>query len=180
MSLKEITADLHDMAERTPFMKAVFDGNLPIKVWEEWTYWRAMFYGAIEDKCEQGNLLDDLQGIKRTKALFQDYIGMRNGNWLPSDKCTNPVLLEYENYVKGLTPTQALAHLYVWHMGDLYGGQMIKKIIPAPTHYALEFEDATTLKNNLRAKLTDDLGTEARTAFEFAIKMLNEVYKTDN
>ena len=121
MSLKEITADLHDMAERTPFMKAVFDGNLPIKVWEEWTYWRAMFYGAIEDKCEQGNLLDDLQGIKRTKALFQDYIGMRNGNWLPSDKCTNPVLLEYENYVKGLTPTQALAHLYVWHMGDLYG-----------------------------------------------------------
>ena len=53
---------------------------------------------------------------------------------------------------------------------------MIKKIIPAPTHHALEFEDAGTLKNNLRAKLTDDLGLEARTAFEFAIKMLNAVY----
>ena len=53
---------------------------------------------------------------------------------------------------------------------------MIKKIIPAPTHHALEFEDAGTLKNNLRAKLTDELGPEARTAFEFAIKMLNAVY----
>lgn len=180
MSLKEITADLHDMAERTPFMKAVFDGNLPNKTWEEWTYWRAMFYGAIEDKCEQGNLLDNLQGIKRTKALFQDYLEMRNGNWLPSDNCTNPVLLEYENYIKNLTPTQALAHLYVWHMGDLYGGQMIKQIVKAPTHHALEFEDSATLKSNLRAKLTDDLGLEARRAFEFAIKMLNEVYKIDN
>jgi heme oxygenase len=180
MSLKDITADLHDKAEDTPFMKAVFAGELPIKVWEEWTYWRTMFYSAIEDKCEQGNLLDDLQGIKRATSLMQDYIGMRNGNWLPSNNCNNPALNEYLDYIKTLTSDRALAHLYVWHMGDLYGGQMIKKVIPAPTHYALEFEDATTLKNNLRAKLTDDLGPEARTAFEFAIKMLNEVYKIDN
>jgi len=176
MSLKELTADLHDAAEQTPFMKAVFAGKLPIKVWEEWTYWRTMFYKDIEDKCEQGNLLDDLQGIKRALSLMQDYREMRNGNWLPSDDCNNPTLIEYLDYIKTLSPDLALAHLYVWHMGDLYGGQMIKKIIPAPTHHALQFEDATTLKNSLRAKLTDDLGPEARRAFEFAIKMLHAVY----
>jgi heme oxygenase len=176
MSLKEITADLHELAEHTPFMKAVFEKRLPIKVWEEWTYWRAMFYSAIESKCQQGNLLEDLQGIKRASPLMQDYIEMRNGNWLPSKDCNNPALNEYLDYIHTLTPNQALAHLYVWHMGDLYGGQMIKKVIPAPTHHALEFEDANTLKSNLRAKLTDDLGTEARTAFEYAIKMLKAVY----
>jgi heme oxygenase len=175
MSLKELTADLHDAAEQTPFMKAVFAKSLPLDTWEEWTYWRHMFYAAIESKCEQGNLLDDLQGIKRAKLLFQDYLEMFNkSDHLPSD---NLILNEYIDYIKTLTPEQALAHLYVWHMGDLYGGQMIKKIIPAPTHYALEFEDATTLKNNLRAKLTDDMAPEARTAFEYAIKMLNAVYK---
>jgi len=177
MSLKELTADLHDLAEQTPFMKAVFAHSLPIKVWEEWTYWRHMFYDAIESKCEQGNLLDDLQGIKRAKALFQDYMEMRNGNWIPSDDCNNPVVNEYIDYIETLTPEQALAHLYVWHMGDLYGGQMIKKVIPAPTHYALQFEDATTLKNTLRSKLTDDMAPEARRAFEYAIKMLNVIYQ---
>jgi len=177
MSLKELTADLHDAAEQTPFMKAVFAKSLPLDTWEEWTYWRHMFYAAIESKCEQGNLLDDLQGIKRARPLFEDYIAIRNGDWIPSDNSNNPVVNEYIDYIENLTPYQALAHLYVWHMGDLYGGQMIKKIIPAPTHYALEFEDATTLKNNLRAKLTDDMAPEARTAFEYAIKMLNAVYK---
>jgi heme oxygenase len=176
MSLKEITADLHDLAESTPFMKAVFAGTLPLKTWEEWTYWRTIFYSSIEEQCENGNLLEDLQDIKRGLLLMQDYREMRNGNCLPSDDCNNPALDEYLNYIKTLYPKQALAHLYVWHMGDLYGGQMIKKVVPAPTHYALEFTDATTLKNNLRAKLTDDLGPEARIAFEYAIKMLNAIY----
>jgi heme oxygenase len=176
MSLKEITADLHDKAEHTPFMKAVFEKRLPMSVWEEWTFWRCCFYYAIEEKCERAGLLDDLPDIKRALPLMRDYRHMRNGNWLPSDNSTNPSLLEYEAYLKTITPQQALAHLYVWHMGDLYGGQMIKKIIPAPTHYALQFEEADTLKNNLRAKLTDDLGPEARIAFEHAIKMLNAVY----
>ena len=53
---------------------------------------------------------------------------------------------------------------------------MIKKIVAAPSHHSLEFENASTLKNNLRAKLTDDLGPEARTAFEYAIKMMKELY----
>jgi heme oxygenase len=176
MSLKDITADLHDLAEQTSFMKAAISKSLPMAVWEEWTYWRTMFYGAIEQKCEQGNLLEDLQGIKRTLLLMQDYCEMRNGDWLPSKDCNNPALNEYLEYIETLTPDRAIAHLYVWHMGDLYGGQMIKKFIDAPTHHALEFEDASTLKDNLRAKLTDDLGPETRTAFEYAIKMLNAVY----
>jgi heme oxygenase len=176
MSLKEITADLHDLAEHTPFMQAVFEKSLPMSVWEEWTYWRFCFYYDIEEKCERAGFLNDLPGLKRARALMQDYRHMRNGNWLPSNDSTNSALLEYEAYLKTITPQQALAHLYVWHMGDLYGGQMIKKLIPAPTHYALEFDDVVTLRNTLRSKLTDDLGAEARTAFEYAIKMLNSIY----
>lgn len=176
MSLKELTADLHEAAENTPFMKAVFNHSLPMKVWEEWTFWRFMFYSIIEDACDKAGLLDDIQGIKRADGLMKDYTELR-GMWVPSDDCTNPVLMGYESYLKSIPAEQMLAHLYVWHMGDLYGGQMIKKVIPAPTHYALQFDDASALKNNLRAKLTDDLGPEARVAFEYAIKLLGAVYQ---
>jgi heme oxygenase len=176
MSLKDITADLHDLAENTPFMKAVFAKTLPQEIWTEWTYWKLLFYFQIEKKCEEGGLLDDLQGLKRCEGLWKDFLELRNGDESPTTNSINNVLVEYENYIKLLTPQQALAHLYVWHMGDLYGGQMIKKTVSAPSHHSLEFEDASTLKTNLRDKLTDNLGTEARTAFEFAIKMMKELY----
>lgn len=176
MSLKEITADLHDLAENTPFMKAVFAKTLPLQIWTEWTYWKLLFYYQIEQKCEEGGLLNDLPGIKRCDGLWKDFLELRNGDESPTTNCGNKVLVEYEDYIKSLTPEQALAHLYVWHMGDLFGGQMIKKIVEAPSHNALEFENPRELMTNLRAKLTDDLGPEARTAFEFAIKMMKELY----
>lgn len=175
MSLKELTADLHTAAEGTPFMKAVFAKTLPREVWIEWTYWKCMFYRKIEDKCQQGGLLDDLQGIKRALLLMQDYREMRNGNWLPSKDCINPALLAYEDYIDALTPEQALGHLYTWHMGDMFGGQMIKKTIEGP-HNSLEFENVRELMTNLRAKLSDDLAPEARAAFEHAIKMMEALY----
>lgn len=174
MSLKDLTADLHAEAETTPFMKAVFAKSLPREVWIEWTFWKAMFYEEIESKCEKGGLLDDLQGIKRAKLLMQDYIGM-NGNWLPSKQCNHPALDAYETYLETLTPQQAFGHLYTWHMGDMFGGQMIKKIVEGP-HNSLEFENAHELKINLRAKLTDELAPEARAAFEHAINMMRALY----
>ena len=66
-----------------------------------------------------------------------------------------------------------LDDLYTWHMGDLFGGQMIKKMLPPP-HRNLEFKDVDGLKNNLRAKLTDDLGEEAINSFNWAIKIMDE------
>lgn len=175
MSLKELTADLHTAAENTPFMKAVFAKTLPKKVWEEWTYWKTTFYHKIESKCAEGGLLDDLNGIQRAQLLFKDYTEMRDGDWHLPDNCTNPALLAYLAYLDKLTPQQALGHLYTWHMGDMFGGQMIKKIVDAP-HNSLEFENPRELMTNLRAKLTDDLAPEARAAFEYAIKMMEAVY----
>ena len=62
-------------------------------------------------------------------------------------------------------------------MGDLFGGQMIKKIVQAP-HRALEFKDPQTLMTNLRAKLDDRLGEEANIAFDWAIKLMDS-YELD-
>jgi len=56
-------------------------------------------------------------------------------------------------------------------MGDMFGGQMIKKIIEAP-HRHLEFENAKDLMFVLRGMLDDSMGDEANRAFDWAIKIL--------
>ena len=67
-----------------------------------------------------------------------------------------------------------LAHLYVRHMGDLYGGQMIKKKVPGSGKF-YEFTNREELITNIRAKLTDDLGEEANVAFQHAINIMREL-----
>jgi heme oxygenase len=64
-----------------------------------------------------------------------------------------------------------MAHLYVRHMGDLYGGQMIKKKVPGSGKF-YEFKDPAGLKDLIRSKLDDSMGDEANIAFDHAIKIM--------
>jgi len=101
-----------------------------------------------------------------------DYREMNEGNPQHSFR---PVVVDYYNYLLSISndPNKIMAHLYTWHMGDMFGGQMIKKIVPGP-HRNLEFEDARTLMTNIRAKLDDSMGDEANVAFDWAISMLRD------
>ena len=76
MSLKELTKDKHTLAETTPFMKAVFAGTMPISVWVDYTYQKALWYNASEEQSERLGLLKDLQGIKRAQLIMEDYHAM--------------------------------------------------------------------------------------------------------
>jgi heme oxygenase len=58
-------------------------------------------------------------------------------------------------------------------MGDMFGGQMIKKIVPG-SHRNLEFQNADALKIAIRAKLDDSMADEANLAFDWAIRMMRD------
>ena len=169
MSLKEITKDKHTEAEHTPFMKAVFDKTMPEDVWASYTHGKMLWYNAIECVAKAKGLLDDLSGIERSHLLYLDYKDIMKDKPFHEYKTE---MIDYYKYILTLDDDKVLAHLYTWHMGDMYGGQMIKKIIPGP-HRNLEFKDVETLKTNLRAKLHDGLGDEAVRAFEWAIKIMH-------
>jgi len=172
MSLKELTAANHALAETTPFMKAVFAKTLPMKIWVDYTFQKHLWYLAIENNANELGLLDNLKGIGRAQLIIKDFLEMNS--LYPSTYSYKKGTLEYSAYIRKLTdPKKVLAHLYTWHMGDMYGGQMIKKIFDAP-HRHLEFDNRQELITNLRTMLTDDLADEANLAFEWAIKILHE------
>jgi heme oxygenase len=172
MSLKELTWESHQKAEETPFMKAVFAKTMPQDLWIDWTYQKWLFYGAIEGAAGANRLLGDLPDLRRAFYLFMDYNEM---NTERKKHEFRPIVIDYYNYIISIAnnPNKVMAHLYTWHMGDMFGGQMIKKIIPG-SHRNLEFEDAATLKTNIRAKLDDSMADEANIAFDWAIRMMRE------
>jgi hypothetical protein len=171
MSLRELTQERHRRAEQTPFMKAVFARSLPSNLWADFLHQKWYWYAAIEDIADQFHVLDSVPEIRRAKLIKQDYLNMV----IPIRRThqRHPLTKDYALYVLGLDdPRKILAHVYVWHFGDLYGGQMIKKMISAP-HAHLDFDDPQSLIAKTRLLLSDDMADEANLAFDNAIKILN-------
>jgi heme oxygenase len=172
MSLKELTQERHALAENTAFMRSVFAGTLPLTTWADYTYQKFQWYQAIEHQAGKMGLLDQLPGIARAHLIRDDFNHMTSGN---HDKYSYKMVTgEYVQYINSLDDAKrVLAHLYTWHMGDMFGGQMIKKLIDAP-HRHLEFDNARELMMTMRGMLTDDLSDEANVAFDWAIRILSE------
>ena len=135
-------------------------------------YQKTLFYHALEGIAGSRLLLSDLPDIRRGFKLWQDYRQMLGA--APLTHTYKPSVLSYHSYLQSLVKTDdVMAHLYTWHMGDLYGGQMLKKIIIAP-HSSLDFADPITLMTNMRKKLDDRMGQEANRAFDWAIRIMRE------
>ena len=180
MSLKELTKDLHTDAERTIFAKKLLTGVLTDEEYANYLWQMLLVYNGIETAAKSQDMLKNLPDIERTHKIYQDCIELvgpnHNLKWLP-------VVIEYYQYLLSLNYNAerkhlVKAHLYCRHMGDLYGGQMIAKKVPGKGRF-YEFKDAENLKTAIRAELTDDLGDEARVAFEWAIKIMKALNRDE-
>jgi heme oxygenase len=170
MRIKELTAEKHQQAESTQFMKAVFAKTLPFDLWVDFTYQKQLWYKDIEHAARKAGLLNALSGIERAHLIMDDYQSMDKP--VGSYNTYRELTKEYASYIRSLDdPKRIMAHLYTWHMGDLFGGQMIKKIIDAP-HTHLDFENPNDLKMAMRGMLSDDMGEEANIAFDWAIRIM--------
>jgi heme oxygenase len=177
MSLKELTKQAHMDAERTEFAKLLMSGNISEKQYAMYLLQMIEIYIPIENFSAAGGYLKDLPGLSRVPGIFSDFreLGFKPKRDLPVLKSTG----EYRDYLVKLgsdekTRHRMLAHLYVRHMGDLYGGQMIKKKVPGSGKF-YEFTNREELITNIRAKLTDDLSEEANVAFQHAINIMREL-----
>ena len=178
MSLKEITKDLHHEAETTKFAKELLSGKIGGKQYANYLYNMLAIYDPIEWYNKRQGFFTNLHDLPRLKAIYADFTEL--------DECDyyylTPATLEYQAYLHklGNDPERKhliKAHLYVRHMGDLFGGQIIKKqVAHISSGKFYDFENADAMKASIRELLSDDLGDEARVAFEFAIKMMKDLY----
>ena len=179
MSLREITRDLHADAERTIFAKKLVTGSFTKEEYANYLWQMVLVYNGIEVAAKGQGMLKNLPDIERAHKIYQDCIELvgpnHNLKWLPET-------IEYYQYLLALSYSDnkhlVKAHLYCRHMGDLFGGQIIAKKCPGSGKF-YQFKDAENLKTAIRAELTDDLGDEARVAFQWAIKIMKALVKDE-
>jgi heme oxygenase len=174
-TLKELTADLHAEAEAQPFLKTIFEGNVDRQKYTSYLFQLLNIYGLLETLARPHGLFKGMEGLERTKEIEKDWKELCG--YEPAMNMLNNSTVVYLNHliqddVKN-DPKKLMAHIYVRHMGDLFGGQQLAKLLPGSNHM-YKFEDIPTLVNEIRSKIDVSLADEARVAFKHNIEMLKD------
>lgn len=173
--LKELTWENHQKAERTEHARKLLKGMTP-QEYHRYIYNQYVMYAVLESRASQLGILDGIEDIQRAELIREDLTELEREHSIQRNAdLLCPVVNRYTAHVMVLENTDdILAHLYVRHFGDMYGGQMIAKRNPGAGKM-YEFKDVEELKTKVRAMLHDDMAKEANRCFEFAMELFEEL-----
>jgi heme oxygenase len=183
MALRDLLKDIHNEAENTEFATLLMSGNMSPELYGLYLNQQFHIYSALENRAYKFPFyLDNLRKMGRMMQLETDRVG-----YVYPDKIL-PTAKKYIKYCGQLREDQVIAHLYVRHFGDMYGGNMIQKKIPKcnrPSEamhteglYYL-FEEKKENISIMRNLLNDDMADECKIVFQYAIDLFKELMDYD-
>ncbi|XP_029897227.1 heme oxygenase 1 [Aquila chrysaetos chrysaetos] len=182
--MKEATKEVHEQAENTPFMRNFQKGQVSLHEFKLVTASLYFIYSALEEEIERNKDNPVFAPVyfpaelHRKAALEEDLEYFYGSNWrgeIPCPEATQKYV-ERIHYVGKNQPELLVAHAYTRYLGDLSGGQVLKKIaqkalqLPA-TGEGLAFftfdgvSNATKFKQLYRSRMNAlemDLATKKR------------------
>ena len=179
-NLKKLTWENHKKAERAAFMQRLIKKNITPPQYYKYLKNQAIAYIALEHYATLAGWFDfdneDLYLLKRGAAMLDDIDEMEKTHGF-TDAPILSTTTAYVDYIQQIRKDREklFAHVYVRHMGDLSGGQIIKRLIPGPTR-VYEFDtDVDQLKQTVRKRLHDGLVDEANQCFIMVQNFLQEL-----
>lgn len=164
-TLKELTKENHRLAERSAFVGAMMRNQLTPAQWTKYLVWKRDILLFLDAKLR---LSAKHPEFDRTGQFEKDIIDT-NDSANAELKATAAYIDHIDQNIK-----DAWAHVYVHYLGDLRGGQMLKKMVKLPMSH-VEYTDAEGLEAIIREHVTDDLAAEANKGFELTMQAMQEI-----
>lgn len=166
--LRQATAALHRDVERHPFMRALLHGRLELRAYATLLRNLHEIYATLEPalarRATAWRVPLPLPELARTGALRADLTTLHGPGWRRALPCM-PATARYcarVRAVAAVSPLRLLAHAYVRYVGDLSGGQVLRRVLVARLGVGAEaarFYDfgapatVAALKESLRAAM---------------------------
>lgn len=170
-NLKDLTWEHHKNAERQAFVKELLSGSITEERYATFLFNLHPQYNLLETLASFHGLID----LRRAPEIHADYKEL----WkkVPHQPPLLPVVKTYMDHLLSIKDdaNKLMAHVYVRHMGDLSGGQMISKKVPGQGRLYKFSEDVQLLKNKIRERCDDSMADEAKICFDFAAQMFHEM-----
>ena len=199
--LREGTSKSHSMAENVSFVKSFLGGVIDKESYKKLVSNLYFVYVAIEDAMEKNKNHECIKPIffielNRRESLEQDLTFYYGEDW--KDKISpSPATQAYVQRINTISenkPELLVAHAYTRYLGDLSGGQILKKIAQRAMNLkdnkGLAFydfdaiEDEQNFKQNYKKALdnlplsandTSKIIAEANVSFNLNMKMFQEL-----
>ena len=175
-NLKELTWEHHKDAERQVFVKELM-GGISNERYADFLHALHPQYHLLETFAELHNLLD----VEVSTKIWEDFCELNAGlvDFKPKEY---PVVKKYMDHIMSIKddPQKLMAHIYVRHMGDLSGGQMIAKRVPGSSKFYQFDEDVEVIKDKIRIRLDDSMADEAKICFGFATELFKQMAVSNN
>jgi len=169
--LKEATSTKHKQAERMPFNTRMFNGLLSKNEYLLYLNQQLQIFQTIERIGLPDNRL------KRTENVQADIEELKSQGY-SSDLILNNTI-GYVNYLASLSFEQVLPHVYLNYMAIMFGGQMMKKVVPSSGRmYA--FDNMQETIQSIRNVQKDEWAEEVNKGFDFNILIFQELETTCN
>jgi heme oxygenase len=147
VALREGTRRVHEQAEGSRFVAALVSGALPLAGYIGLVAQNRAVYATLERHADgyrghpvAGQVIID--GLERSARLAADLAALLGADW--QARAAELVVPATERYVSHLdvvlavSPTAFVAHHYVRYLGDLAGGQILRRSIEATYTTAVE------------------------------------------
>ena len=180
MTLRDTIKQIHDTAEHHPLAQSMVNGHVPAAAYMDLLANLTVVYGELESKARSNGCIaaDRLTALPRFKSMVEDLAELAAAHDVETTIYTQ-LLTEYGDSIWAQTQEGTMAHLYVHHMGDLFGGQILKRVLPGKCS-RYDFDNRDGLIKEIRSHLTDTMAGEAIHAFEFVISLYDKVAAKHN
>jgi heme oxygenase len=173
-NLKDLTWEHHQEAERQQFVKVLMSGKIHPEFYATYLWNQHMKYDLLEALVSVTSKVNHIEDIYRKQYILDDFRELWPHENPPKTVAST---LAFVEHLKGIMhePELLVAHMYTLHMGDLSGGQMIKRKVPGQGKMYNFKGDVQQTKTQIRELVNDDMADEARKCFSFATDLFKEL-----
>ena len=173
-TLKDLTIEEHKNAERQAFVQKIFKGEISNFQYATYLKNQHAKYDILEAIAMMHGLFNDMPEIRRAPFILEDFKELWSSENEPYICNTTTEYTRHLMNIKNDTD-KIMAHIYVRHMGDLSGGQILAKKIPG-SGKMYQFDRSTDeLKSIIRSKINNSMAEEAKICFNFATDLFQEL-----
>lgn len=176
-TLKELTWESHKRAEKCLFIKKLLKKQLLPYQYYVYLSNQAVMYWFLESYASENDIFDGIEEMKRSSHMLDDLKNMEQEYGFQHPIHT-PTTERYLSYIRTIASNKEklLAHVYVRHLGDLSGGQIIKRFVPVAYTKHYEFDgDPEEIKTRFKERTTLELAPEANRCFDFMVDFFHDL-----